>query len=237
MKKKNWIILIAVTAIMVVILAIIGIMTILKINNTTGAEQAMRELLQEEYGYTVGISDLDIEKIDSKKYVATYSTEDEGRLWSRKGTLELEATKSDGEWTANVVEDNIKYTFEKNDNYYHFVIDSNHSEIFQIIDMDKDSVTLRYYSHDLGNWGKDEYDLGTRTEDMTYNTEKGCFEFEYAGDWRVYQYSLEYLELERERGPRDTYEKVEAIDPDDFWWFEEAKKLLEDTEDESVTSE
>ena len=63
---------------------------------------------------------------------------------------------------------------------------------------------------------------------MNFNWEEMCFEFEHGGFWRIYTDRIEYLRYEINRGLEDDYGLMTPVNPDDYWWFEKAKRQTGD---------
>lgn len=116
------------------------------------------------------------------------------------------------------------------DNYYSCSprFGGNETMILKFSDITESSIAIEYYSHDLGNYGRDEYDHEFTSATMTYDEEEGCYEFEFCGFWRLYTYKLEYNRYEINQYYGQNFEKVDPVNPADFWWYEEAKRQTGD---------
>lgn len=124
-------------------------------------------------------------------------------------------------------EEKVIYEFNENDNFYYFLgkLGGNYKTIFSIDSISKDSINLDSYVHDLGGWGHDSFDHFQSTYDMTFNWEEMCFEYEYYGYWRIYPDRIEYLRYWINRGLEDDYIEISPVDPNDYWWFDEASNI------------
>lgn len=116
------------------------------------------------------------------------------------------------------------------DNYYSCSpkFGGNETMILKFSNVTESSIAIEYYSHDLGNYGRDEYDHEFTSATMIYDEEEGCYEFEFCGFWRLYTYKLEYNRYEINQYYGQKFEKVDPVKPEDFWWYEEAKRQTGD---------
>lgn len=101
----------------------------------------------------------------------------------------------------------------------------NEAYILKFSNITENSIDIEYYSHDLGTGGKDLYYHDYMTRELKYNSEEECYEFDFCGYWKLYSHHLEYNRYEINQSYRQRFETVDPVNPDDFWWFEEAKKL------------
>jgi len=126
-------------------------------------------------------------------------------------------------------DDISEYQFIEN-NYYCFSpkFGGNETIIMKFSNITETSISIEYYSHDLGNYGRDDYDHGFDTVTMTYNTEKRYYEFEFCGLWNLYTYKLEYNRYEINQYYGQNFEQVVPVNPEDYWWYEIAKRQTGD---------
>ncbi len=112
------------------------------------------------------------------------------------------------------------------DNYYSFVPRSGGNEtiIIWFTDIKNDSICIEYYSHDLGNYGRDVYDHEIKTIPMTYDEKNSQFEFEFCGNWRLTKSSLQYNRYLIHQYHNEDFKRLTPIKPSDYWWWEEAKR-------------
>lgn len=124
-------------------------------------------------------------------------------------------------------EEKVIYEFNENDNFYYFLgkIGGNYKTIFSIESISEDSITLDCYTHDLVGFGHDSFDHFHSAYDMTFNWEEMCFEYEDYGYWRIYPDRIEYLRYWINRGLEDDYSEMSPVDPNDYWWFDEASNM------------
>lgn len=85
-------------------------------------------------------------------------------------------------------------------------------------------ITIEDYFHDLGMYGVDEYDHEIVTVSMAYNEEEECYEFEFWGFWRLFTDRVEYRRYENNQ----KFKEISPVIPEDFWWYEIAKRQTGD---------
>lgn len=135
----------------------------------------------------------------------------------------------------NITYQNCKYNFHTVDEYYHYGrLFGNDSMVFKIQSMSETSITIQYYSHDLVSGGdmynvRDSYSNGTDVWHMESLSDYRGFMF-YIFDvgipFHVYPNYIEYAD--ETSGSIFTgysrFIKLTSVNPDDYWWFDEAAK-------------
>lgn len=195
-------------------------------NDVRKAQAAIETAARNAYN---GVTLTSFERVDGDLFRGTASVERSGKLMRYSGTLEIEATKEDEGWEATITADTVEVSFEENDNYYLIVPEfgGNASYLVRLRDITDSGVTVEYYSHDLEMYGNNRFDFRREERYLQYNTATGAAEFDFAGYWRIYENYIEYRRYEIKSGYGEKFDKVEPVDPNDYWWFDEAKRQAE----------
>lgn len=192
---------------------------------STDAQNAIRKAANETY---YGTSITSIEKNNNSSFQGTISVDYSCSFYKYSGTLIIRATKTGDSWDTTIVEDNVNFSLEQNDNYYCISTKygGNRSYIVRFKEITSSSVTLEYYGHDLGMYGKDQYDAGQEKCSLKFNSETKKFEFEFAGYWRISESNIEYSRYEINQYSGEEFTRLKPIEPNEYWWFEKAKSLV-----------
>lgn len=198
------------------------------------AEHAALNYVDEKYCSTLGDEVDFVEKIDRNHYVISYNLNQVCNLWKTTGTIKMSVHKVAGDWIVDVQEENIEYSFENNDNWYYITASGNREFLVKMTAFTNDKVTLEYYSYDMGSYGgPDDYNHETTTCDIRYDGENRCFTFAFMGDWRISGSHIKYNRFEV--GAHYEYYQssgdfniLEPANPDDYWWYEKAKRQTGD---------
>lgn len=220
-QKKVLSIVIACVAVFALLSTVVGII-FSNIANATEARNAIRKAASETY---YGTTITNIDKNSSNSYQGNISVDYSCSFYKYSGAMIIRATKTGDSWETTIIEDNVSFTLEPNDNYYcvSTKFGGNRSYIVRFKEINSSSITLEYYSHDLGMYGKDQYDAGEEKCALEYNPETKKFEFEFGGYWRISESYIEYNRYEINQYDGEKYDSLKPIDPYDYWWFEKAK--------------
>lgn len=189
------------------------------------AEYAALNYIDEKYCSTFGDEVDTIEKNSRNNYTISYDVNQDYDLWKSTGTVKLSVYKDSDEWTVNVIEDNIEYLFESNDNWYYITASGNREFLIKMIAFNDTEVTLEYYGYDMGSYGgPDDYDHETITCDLKYDGSNRCFAFTFMGDWRINGSHIAYNRYEVGANyeyyqSSGNFSTLKPVNPEDYWWY------------------
>lgn len=63
----------------------------------------------------------------------------------------------------------------------------------------------------------------TKQYRWTFRPQTKKFEFEFAGYWQICESDIEYNRYEINQSSGGEFTRLKPIDPNEYWWFEEAK--------------
>lgn len=210
--------------------------------NQKEAERIALDYIHEHYCSTFGDEVASVEKNGNSDYTISYNVNQDYDFWKSTGSVKLSVYKDAGEWIVDVVEENISYVFKSNDNWYYITASGNREFLIKMIEFNDNIVTLEYYGYDMGSYGgPDDYDHETITEDLKYDGDNRCFTFTFMGDWRINSSSIQYNRFEvganYEYYQSGKFNTLKPVNPEDYWWFEKAKKQTDDYIQENTDSE
>ena len=226
--RKNllkWILPAIALSVVLGLMAIIGIAALANSSkNQKEAKAAAEEYVDKHYwdvfDYEVVLED----KTDKTDYIFNCDVSHEHALWKSTGLVKLRVYKGIDEWSIEVVEENIEYVFESNNNWYYVTDSGNGEYLVKIIELSEDEATLEYYMYDLPN----DYDHGFITVPVEYDGEEYCFVFGFKGDWRIKGDYIQYNKYEvgahYEYYQSGDFNSLKPVNPDDYWWYEKAKR-------------
>lgn len=221
-QKKALLIVLVCVAVFVLLSTVLGIVFSNTITSSE-ARNAIRKAASEAY---YGTSITNIEKICGSSFQGNISVDYSCSFYKYSGTLIIRATKTGDSWDTTIVEDNVSFSLEPNDNYYCISTEfgGNRSMIVRFKEISGSSITLEYCSHDLGMYGNDQYDAGQEECSLAFNSKTKKFEFEFAGYWRISESYIEYNRYEINQYFGEEFTRLDPIDPSEYWWFDDAQR-------------
>ena len=228
-KKKSILLwLIPVIAICVALVVGFGIL-INTLSTRKEAERAALDYIQDHYCTTFADEMDSIKRTGNNSYIMQYEMKQDYQFWKSSGTIELSVYKDGEEWQFDVLKDDIDFIFADNDNWYRIYAPSNRQALVRIVDLTEDEVTLECYTYRMGSYGTpDDYDHFTITEDLTYDGANLCFNFTYWGNWQIKHNYIQFSKFDvgyyNEYISTGDYQTLYPVDPDDCWWYENAKQ-------------
>ncbi len=234
---SKWVVpIVALVAVIVVCVSFL----IIALTTQHQAELAASNYIDEKYCPTFRNDGYSTEKISKNQYIITFDVNKHYDLWRLYGMITVRASKVNKEWVVEGVEETMQYDFEKNDNWYHISPGGNEECLIKMTGFDRDKVTLEYYSYRMGSYGgANDYDHGTTSCALKLDAKNLCFTFSFMGDWRIYHNYIGYNSFEV-GGHYEYYQSsnkfrvLEPVTPDDYWWYERAKRQTGDYDADSV---
>jgi len=199
-------------------------------SNQKDAERAALDYVHDHYCSTFADEVDSVEKNGSNHYTISYNVDQDYDFWEGNGTVIMSVYKEADEWVVDVISENIQYSFEENDNWYYIPGSRNSKYLIKMKAINASTVTLEYYSYQLGSYGgPDDYDHETTSCEVRYNGKNRCFTFDFMGNWRINGSYISYNQFEvganyeyyQSSGDYDT---LKPVDPNDYWWYERAKE-------------
>lgn len=194
------------------------------------AERAALDYIDENYCSTFADEADSIQKDGKNRFTVSYDVNQDYDLWKSNGTIKLSVYKDSDEWTVNVIEDNVEYLFENNENWYYITASGNREFLIKMIAFNDSEVTLEYYGYDMGSYGgPDDYDHETTTCDLKYDGENRCFAFSFMGDWRINGSYIGYnrfevgAHYEYYQSSSGGFKTLKPANPEDYWWYKKGK--------------
>lgn len=206
------------------------------------AERAALDYIDENYCSTFADEVDSIQKDGKNRFTVSYDVDQDYDLWKSNGTIKLSVYKDSDEWTVNVIEDNVEYLFENNDNWYYITASGNREFLIKMIAFNDSEVTLEYYGYDMGSYGgPDDYDHETTTCNLKYDGENRCFAFTFMGEWRINGSYIGYnrfevgAHYEYYQSSSGGFNTLKPANPNDYWWYEKAKRQTGDYDSASAS--
>ena len=206
------------------------------------AEKVALQYIDEKYCSTFGAEVDSISKNGKNHYIIGYDISQDHDLWQSKGMIKLSVYKKNDEWMVDVIEENIDYHFEKNDNWYYITGSGNREFLVKMLSLTDKEVTLECYGYDMGSYGgPDDYEHELVACDLEYDGSNRCFRFQFMGGWCINGSYIGYNQFEvgtNYEYYQSSSKKVnilKPVRPDDYWWYDIAKRQTGDYDSSLAT--